>query len=485
MPAMKRPASALQAPKKSPKVEKPTASPVVDHFALKCDLVADALLSDSGKATQMLVSMLPFAAAAPPRHKFQEGTLDLVQKELDCQAEAIKASLAKSHSLVTDADGERNRRTAAAAAATAALEQRTSAHAAAKAAEASAKSEVKAAREAVAVARAEQKDGDAELTAASEKLQILIASTEEKAALEKAEDPQDVLKPRAEQLHASLSKVLEDVGLRNAALKALSKPTTDRAMFDQMVIKQISEELSKNQASLEKIISDAGPGKAARDAKVAGCETTLHALLDKQATAEMEESTLAVELINAKSALKDTTDAVNGLSAELDAATAEIHSAEWRLSEFQRTVLQTFADLRDPAAAAEREAKAAAEARAALDAELDRQVALMNAEAEAAAAKKAAEEAAAAEKAAAEEAAAAEKAAAEQAAAEQAAAEAAAAAEKAAAEQVAAEAAAAEKAAKEQAAAEAASAAAATEAAAAQAAAAQAAAVQAVATQPA
>lgn len=472
MPAMKRPSAAPVAPpKKSPKVAKPTqTAPAIDPFVEKCDIVADALRTQGGKPTEMLISMLPFAAAAPPRHKFQEATLDLVQRELEAQVTAIKGSITTSQAMVSGADRERDRRSAAVVAATSAVEAKTTAHLAAKAAEASAKNEVKAAREAAAAARAEQKEGDLELNAAEEKLLFITTSIEGKVGLENAEGSAEELKPRAAQLSTNLTKVLDDVGLRNAVVKALSKAVADRAMFDNMVIKQLSEELNKSLAAVQKVIADGGPGKAARAAKVNGCDATLSALLDKQVAAEMAESNLAAEVVEAQSALHSAKDAVNTLSSEVEAAAAEINSAELRLSEFQRDVLQTWTDLRDPIAAAARE-------KAAKDAEMDRLVAQMNAEAEAAAAKQAAEEAAAAEaERAAAEAAAAKKAAQEaemdrQVAAMNAEAEAAAAkkaAEEAAAEKAAAEAAAAQAAADEAAAAEAAAAQAAAAAAAAQ-----------------
>jgi len=420
MPAMKRPAAAsppvapakkaAKSAKASPAKAAPVKpAPVVDPFVEKCDIVIEALRGEVGNATEMLVSMLPFAAQRPPRHKFQEGTMDLVNKELGLQLKTLQKDVAQLQATVSGADSEQSRRSAVVVTAQADVEAKTSAHTAAKAGEASAQQEAKAAREAANIARAQQKEGDAELNSAEERQGVLTASIEEKSALESAEASAEDLKPRAAQLCKNLGSIIQDAGLLNAALKSLSKASADRAVFDKMVTTQLSEEIAKSLAAVQRVIAEGGPGKAARGANVQRCDSTWKALNEKQMTAEMAESSADVAKQGAHDTLKDANDAVAGFSAEMAAAVADVHDASQRLAEFQGGALQAFADLRDPAAAEAREAAAAAQAAAARDAELDRQVAALNAEAaaeaaaaEAEAAKVAAAEVAAAEAAAAE-----------------------------------------------------------------------------------
>lgn len=431
---MKRPAAASPEVAPAKKASKPSQpakqAPAVDPFVEKCDIVAAALRAGGGKATEMLVTMLPFAAQRPPRHKFQEGTLGLVKRELESQLETMRGSLATLHRTVSGADAEREQRFAAITAAVADVEAKTAAHTAAKAAASSALSETKAARQATATARAEQKEGDAELATAEENHRVFSTSTEEKIAMENSEGPAEELKPRAEQLYKNLTKVIKDVGLLNAALKTLSKGAADRAVFDKMVLTQLTEEMAKGLEAAHKCMVEGAPGKEARQAKVQGCETTLSALLDGQLAAEMAESDANMAKQVAHDVLKAAQTSLGSLSTEVDSAALEIQSAELQLAEFQSSALQVFADLVDPEAAEALVAAAAAEAAAARDAELDALVAASNAEAaaaEAAAAAAAAEAAAAVATAAAAEAAASEAAAAEAATAEAAAAEAAAA----------------------------------------------------------
>jgi len=410
---MKRPAAASPEVAPATKASKPThakQAPAVDPFVEKCDIVSAALRAGGGKATEMLITMLPFATQRPPRHKFQEGTLGLVKQELECQLETMRGSLATLQATVSGADAERERRSAAITVAVADVDVKTAEHTAAKAAASSALSETKTAKQALAAARAEQKEGDAELATAEENHRVLSTSTEEKIALENMEGPANDLKPRAEQLYRNLTKVIKDVGLLNAALKTLSKSAADRAVFDKMVLTQLTEEMAKGLEAAHKSMEEGAPGKDARQAKVQGCETTLTASLDAQLAAEVAESDANVAKQVAHDVLKAAQTSLGKLSTEVDSAALEIHSAELRLAEFQSSALQAFADLVDPeaaearaaAAAAEaaaRAAAAAAEAAAARDAELDALVAASNAEA--AAAEAAAAEAAAAKAAAA------------------------------------------------------------------------------------
>lgn len=399
---MKRPAAASPEVAPAKKASKPTQpakqAPAVDPFVEKCDIVAAALRAGGGKATEMLVTMLPFAAQRPPRHKFQEGTLGLVKQELECQLETMRGNLATLQATVSGVDAERELRSAAITAAVADVDVKTAAHTAAKAAASSALSETKAARQATAAARAEQKEGDAELATAEENHRVFSTSTEEKIALENMEGPPNDLKPRAEQLYKNLTKVIKDVGLLNAVLKTLSKGAADRAVFDKMVLTQLTEEMAKGLEAAHKSMVEGAPGKEARQAKVQGCETTLSALLDGQLAAEMAESDANVAKQVAHDVLKAAQTSLGNLSTEVDSAALEVHSAELRLAEFQSSALQAFADLVDPEAAEALVAAAAAEAAAARDAELDALVAASNAEfaaAEAAAATAAAEAAAA------------------------------------------------------------------------------------------
>jgi len=391
------------------------------------DIVIEALRNNDVKSpANMLISMLPFAAEPPPRHHFQDGTLDLIQKELQAQEAAMKSCIAQLHATVAGVDVERDRRSAAVAAASADVEAKTELHSSAKAALGGVQQETPAVRKAAAAARAAQKEGDAELDKAGEKQRILTAALEEKTSLEGAEGSASELGPRAEQLRANLALVILDTGLLNASHKAFSKPEAERAVFDKMVTTQLSEEIDKSLKAAQQVIAEGMPGKITRAQTVQECESALQAAVERQCNAEMAESNANAGKQEAASTLKAAKDSLALHPSEVEAAAAEVSQAEMRLAEFQAGALQAFADLRDPEAkeAAEKAAKAAA--RAALDAELDAQVAALNAKAEADAAAKAAEEAAAAEAAAAE-AASAEAAAAEAAAAEAAAAEAAAA----------------------------------------------------------
>jgi len=332
MPLLKRPAA-------TPAGRQAKRQQVESPFTSKCNAIISVLTEAEGypEATlQMLASSVKSCFETPKssRHMVQTTIIDMLAEVMACIEANHRKKIEEQRVKVAEGDTEKARRQTAAEAAVATMAQRAEAAKAAEAALAAVGEAKVAAAAEVTEVQAQQASGDAELAGAEGRKAAAEAAMAQAFGPLKDGSVQDVASAVDQVIRVGKDLGLEEQ-LLDTAIHVMSKPATERAAFDGVVMQQMDENLKEGIARLAAQLSSGEAGKAERAAKVQGAQAKVEDLT-KQAEGcreELKEAKAAsVAAVEAKEA---TAKAVQDLEPELAEATAQAEMAESVLVAFQ------------------------------------------------------------------------------------------------------------------------------------------------------
>lgn len=301
-------------------------------------------------AQEMIKDMLKFSLCVfkEDRQRFQESHVDSVGKILSEVEAGIQKDIENAEAKVSSSESERS-------ALQSEVEQ-------AEAKMGSADSELKekkyglsdvamafrGAKKPLAAAEDAQVMGDKELVAAANKKQTLetAEATLVKPLADGNYEQVDVEKGMSELL-AVLAKFEFDKSMETALPTALGKPPAERGQFDEMVVVQLTQEMTTRIQALSKLLDEGEPAKAERSAAVEAAKQELAAASERQmesadvfSAAKRAQELCERALDSARQALKDfgpeTKKRVKALEAE-----------NKRLAKFHEGPLKAFGELKD------------------------------------------------------------------------------------------------------------------------------------------
>jgi len=369
--------------------------------------VAKGLLSEENR--EMLMAMLPHSICVPcdERQDFQVNAVEMLDKVIRQIFESMQGTLAVEIEKVANADNAKSDFEAKVQAADSALKAAQAVAGDREAELKDATEKTSAAQAEVTKAKGEQAAGEASLTTARETKEALEVGCA--GVFAKLKDGEWEEEGQVNELFASfeplLAKLQLDASLTTATRPTLLKKPDKRGMFDGKVVEELDKSFAKLIEELNTTIANGQPNSDAWAAAVAGAEASLEATEGVEKTAFVAVSHAKASQKEAAAALKAAKSAMSDYKPEYKKITELRDSQQNQIQSFVDAQMAAFESLKEKIsakkkkeiAAAEAEAKAAAEAaRKAVEAEAAAAAKAAKEEAAAAAAKAAEEEAAAA-----------------------------------------------------------------------------------------
>jgi hypothetical protein len=278
------------------------------------------------------------------RHAYQEQVIQMLTEVMESVEADYKSSIADAEAQVAGSDVDKEAKEAAEKTAGEALEAKKQAAEAAKAAENEVADAVKAAKLALACAESDQTDGAAALAKAGGLKEKLEAAQNGTYAALKAGTAEKVGDAVAE-LAILGEEFAFDGTLITSLPGALKKAPSDRGAFDEMVCKQVEDELAKHIAAQTEILTTGETATAARAQKVVDATAALESAEAAKTKATEAKTEAVAAQKDAEGALKDAAKAVRGHSASTKQAQNDLESSKEALVEFCNVTKAAFAEL--------------------------------------------------------------------------------------------------------------------------------------------
>jgi len=346
MAPIKRPAAAVAtgAAKKGRKAsEEVTQKKAVQE---QCKVVATAVLHNTtfpNDVVKMLSQNLTgcLSTVQEERHPFQVNVIEMVQAVLNSSEQSLQEALAEAEAKVAELEVAKTERHAAVEASTAVAASKTAETEAAKVAHTQTVHDVKDAKAVLSATKAASAAEDADFTNKESQKQHLETVLTSLGAT--ATESLDV--GASNTLVKAGKELALDTTLLGSLPSAVQKAPTARGSFDNIVIQQATQELTKHIEALAATLAAAEPSRAERAAKI---ESETATVSEKEALeVAAKEALKGAELAQkeAEDAQKNAAKALRSLGPETKQAKALLDQSKSNLQDFTDGALAAFQKL--------------------------------------------------------------------------------------------------------------------------------------------